>query len=86
MKSIKKILAVAGAAAVLNIAAVAGELVTVQVPNGHGQFVVLNRASTPTIALYTAGRGVGSSATKGELKATSKDNGHGQSVTLYRAE
>ena len=86
MKTIKMILTGIGAAAVLNIAAMAGDLVPVQISNGHGQIVVLYRATDTSVALYTGGRGVGTSAAKGELKATSKDNGHGQAVTLYRAE
>lgn len=79
----KLILATLGATAVLNLAVFAGDLVPVQVPNGHGQIAVLYRSSEPTVALFTGN----STAQAGKkLKAVSKDNGHGQTTTLYRAE
>lgn len=84
MKLTKTLLTIIGAVAVMNIAAFAGDLTPVQIPNGHGQVTVLYRSSEPTIALYT-GRGVGaSSASSGELRTVSKDNGHGQSVIMNR--
>lgn len=83
MKTTKIILTAIGVAAFLNIAAFAGDLVPVQIPNGHGQIAVLYRSSEPTIAVFT-GRGAGAAASGSELKAVSKDNGHGQAVVLYR--
>lgn len=82
----KLILATIGAAAVLNLAAFAGDLVPVQVPNGHGQIAVLYRSSEPTIAVFAGNGAVGSAASSKQLKVVSKDNGHGQTTTLYRAE
>lgn len=82
MKITKILLATIVAGAVMNIAAIAGDLTLVSVPNGHGQVSYLYRSSAPTIAVFT-GSGVGASS-GGTLKAVSKDNGHGQSTILYR--
>lgn len=83
MKSTKTLLVAIVAGAVMNIAAFAGDLTLVQVPNGHGQVNLLYRSSEPTIAVFT-GRGVGVASSGGNLQAVSKDNGHGQSTILYR--
>lgn len=85
MKSTKILLTTIGAAAVMNIAAFAGDLTVVLVPNGHGQVTPLYRSSEPTLAVFT-GRGVGQAGTssRGEMQTVSKDNGHGQSIILYR--
>jgi len=82
MKITKILLTIIGAAALMNIAALADDLTAVQIPNGHGQVTVLYRSSEPTIALFT-GRGAGTSSS-GEFQTVSRENGHGQSVIMRR--
>jgi len=87
VKNMKLTLATIGATALLSIAAFAGELVPVQVNNGHGQFVTLNRSSETTIALSSNGRGAGKcNACSKELKAISRADGHGGATIMHRAE
>lgn len=85
MKITKILLTAAGAVAVMNLAAFAGDLTPVQISNGHGQSITLYRNSEPTIAVFT-GRSVSSCAasSRGELQAVSRDNGHGQSIVMNR--
>lgn len=82
----KLILTAISAAALLNVAAFAGDLVPVQIANAHGQSVTLYRSSEPTVALYSGGRGAGSGASVSDPKTVSVPNGHGQVTILNRAE
>ena len=88
IKTTKTLLTLLGAAAVMNMAAFAGDLKLELVSNGHGQITPMYRSSESTVAIYTGGRGVGNAATSsnGDLKALSKDNGHGQIITQYWAK
>jgi hypothetical protein len=84
MKTTKTILTVIAAAAAMNLAAFAGDLVAVSIPNGHGQSTVLYRDNTPTVALFVSGQTIAKPAPV-EVKAASQQNGHGQTTVLYRA-
>ena len=88
MKSTKVILTVLGAAAAMNIAALAEDLKLETLQNSHGQVTMQYRSTEPTIALFAGNRGVGQTTTSsnGELKLESKDNGHGQAILMYRAD
>jgi hypothetical protein len=82
MKLTKILLASIATAAAMTVASFAGDMVS----NGHGQFVTLNRDTTPSIALFASGSGIGANPSSTGLQTESLRSGHGQSTVLYRAE
>lgn len=84
MKSTKILLTAIGAAAVMNLAAFAGDLKVELVSNGHGQVIPVYRSDESTIALFTGERGTGKTVVASSPALVSKDNGHGQSIPMYR--
>lgn len=86
MKSLKITAAIFAAVAAANIAVFAGDVEPVQVPNAHGQIVVLYRSSVPSIALFGGGHAAGKAAAakRGAARPVSQSNAHGQTTTLYR--
>jgi hypothetical protein len=84
MKTTKTILTMIAAAAAMNLAAFAGDLVAVSIPNGHGQTTTLYRDNTPTVALFVSGQPIAKAAPVA-VQPVSQQNGHGQTTVLYRA-
>jgi len=82
------LMAALAAALLTGSAAFAGDLVSTTVTNAKGQQSVLYRATEPSIALYSGGRGAGMMTRESaqQLTPVMYSNNKGTAITLFRAE